>query len=112
MQILTGTTIRNFKIIRERLGMGKSNCPIFDVQIDGSYIDDDLIVIAKKVVETVKRKVKAVAVFYWYKGQHVGGESAMAAVDFAPDGKWENRFNVKAGDYTSHKFEVVYNETE
>ena len=110
MQILTSTGLRSFKIIRERLK--KSNCPIFDVQIADSYIDEDLIVIAKKVVETVKKKVKAVAVFYWYKGQRIGRECAMAGVDFAPNGKWEDRLHVKPGDYTKHEFEVIYNETK
>jgi len=110
VQISTSTGVRGFKIIRERVK--KTNCPIFDIQITGSYIDADLIVIAKKMVGTVKRKVKAVAVFYWHKGQHVGRESAKAGVDWAPDGKWENRLHVKSGDYTKHEFAVILNETE
>ena len=54
----------------------------------------------------------SMAFHFWAQGQPVGKEKAIAIIDFAPGGKWEDAMMAKIGDYTEHSFAVMANHTK
>jgi len=54
----------------------------------------------------------AIAFHSWTPEQKVGKEEAIAIVDFAPGGLWEDAYEAKIGDYSKHSFRVMENRTK
>ena len=81
---------------------------VYYVCIDQKITAEQLASLSIKIVEEVKNKEKfnAVAVRLYDYPEFVGYESTLGSITIAPKGKWENAFNVNAGDYS--KMSIVY----
>ena len=88
---------------------------IVNIRIPVEPLDNsELLAMAKEQKERVLSFVKqynAMAFHFWTPNQKVGKEEAIAIVDFAPGGKWEDALEAKIGDYSTHSFRVMSNHT-
>ena len=85
---------------------------IYDVRINGKKTDEELIIaadIVKNQLDIFNDKVSSIGFFFWKEGQAVGKEIAVAGVDWAPNGKWEEAG--VPGEYSTHKYAVIFNNT-
>jgi len=75
--------------------------------------DEQLIGIAQQVVNSIisTKQVNAIGVFFWGPESAIGHGWAAASVDWAPEGRWEKADTVETGDYSKHRFRVVFNRT-
>jgi len=65
----------------------------------------------KKRVLSFGKHYNSLALHFWTTEQKVGKEEAIAIVDFAPGGLWEEAISAKIGDYSTHSFRVMSNHT-
>lgn len=85
---------------------------VYDIAIDGRKTDAELLGMASIVkcqLDIFGEKVSAIAFFFWQPDQVVGKQGAMAAVDWAPGGLWEDAS--VPGEYGSHEYKVMFNNT-
>lgn len=100
----------NYKILRKR--DLPNTQPIYDVLIYGKQSDRELINIATNVVKRAiaYNDIVALSAFFWKEGQQPGKESAMASVDWAPNGEWGDRFDAEPGVYENFEYKVQFND--
>lgn len=55
----------------------------------------------------------AMSFYFWTEGQkkakRIGKEEATAAIDYAPNGKWEDALDATLGNYSTHIFKIISN---
>ena len=80
----------------------------------GQLNNEELLAMAmeqKDRVLSFGKQYNAMAFHSWTPEQKVGKEEAIAIVDFAPEGLWEEAVSAKIGDYSTHAFKVMENRT-
>ena len=91
---------------------------LVDVEVDRALDRETLIDEARLALAEVAKygHAQAFGVFFWSAKQRreglVGKEKALASVDFAPGGKWEDANKAKLGEYDTHRFRVEFNDTD
>lgn len=81
--------------------------------------DEDLLAIAieqKDRVLSFGKHYNALAFHFWTeeqgKAKRIEKEPAVAIIDYAPRGKWENALEAKISDYSNHSFKIISNKTK
>jgi hypothetical protein len=80
----------------------------------GQLVTEELISICQEQRDRVLSFGKhycAMAFNFWTDRKKVGKEDAVAVVDYAPGGQWENAIKAEIGDYSGHMFSVMINRT-
>ena len=80
----------------------------------GPASDSDLIMIAaemKNRVLSLGKHYCAMAFHFWHDREKIGKEEAVAVIDYAPGGRWEDALKAKIGEYTQHTFKLIHNRT-
>jgi len=86
------------------------NIVVNNVRIDNVGLID-LSTEARNAVLSFGKHYCAMAFHYWTDTDLIGKEEAVAVVDYAPGGKWEDAYAAKIGDYSNHSFRVTRNRT-
>ena len=88
---------------------------VVNIRIPVGQLDNmDLLAMAKEQKDRVLsfgKAYNAIALHFWTTEQDVGKEEAIAIVDWAPGGKWEDAINAPIGNYNQHSFRVMENHT-
>ena len=88
---------------------------VVNIRIPVGQLDNmDLLAMAKEQKDRVLsfgKHYNSMAFHSWTPEQKVGKEEAIAIVDFAPEGLWEEAVSAKIGDYSTHAFKVMENRT-
>lgn len=88
---------------------------VVNIRIPDALLDEaELLEIAREMKARVLGFGKhycAMAFHFWFPEQKAGQEEAIAIVDYAPGGKWEDALNSPIGDYGKHMFKVICNRT-
>jgi len=89
---------------------------VVNILVPEEHLDNEaLLAISKEQKDRVLsfgKQYNAMAFHFWTPKQKVGKEEAIAIVDYAPAGLWEEAVSAKIGDYTAHAFKVIVNLTK
>ena len=88
---------------------------VVNIRVPVGPLDDTaLLAMAKEQKDRVLsfgKHYNAMAFHFWTPAQKVHKEEAIAIVDWAPGGLWEDAMNAPIGDYSEHSFRVMENRT-
>ena len=105
--------MEDWKIVQIRdMSVGRVIRKAIDVQIPEGHISDTVLLEkAEGIIKLVQEKINAVVIFFWRPGQEIGREAALAAVDWAPYGRWQDAHTVSTGDISHHELRLAFNNT-
>ena len=93
-------------VANEDISMANSKRYEMTVILNESYSQEQIKEIAERIVEIKKdaEDFNAVVLFFYNKGDKLDGGFTVARVEYVTDGVWERASEVKAGDYSRHKY--------